>query len=221
MEIALYLLAGLLLLTALFLAAPLEIRLRYCREEERVLLGLDLSFWLFPGLRCRVFRYRPDADKGGRAAGEKKKMIMPGPVEMIRQISFWREIYSQVRPSINYFKDRLKITELTWKTRFGLGDPFCTGTAAGVIWSLKGAVVSYLSSRVRFAKAPVLAVAPDFEKAFLATGIDFRLAARTGHIVFTALRVLAALAAGGRAGDLVRMIKRMIKNTPDAGKDRG
>lgn len=224
MVIALYLLAGLALIMVLLLVIPLEIRLRYGREGERDLLGLDLLVWPSLGFRHRVFMldfktnlrktvlfYRAGQDEGGRAGAGSKKIVFPDPWEMARHFVFWRDIYSQISPAINYFKSRLKITGLTWKTSFGLGDPFYTGMAAGVIWSVKGFMVSALCSQVRAAKTPELSVVPDFSRASLAIRLDFRLATRTGYLVITAIRILASLLFSGRAGDILRRISSMSR----------
>lgn len=223
MEFVLYLLAGLALIGIPVFLAPVELRVSYGREGEKDLLNMDLSFWRLLKYRYQVdmvdinaslpqvvLRYRSSLKKGsGKVVSrERKKIKPPGILELYRQLSFWRDIYGLVKPSANYFKSRARITCLLWKTKFGLGDPYSTGMATGVIWSLKGFLVSFLCSQVKVASVPVLAVVPDFSGACLMVRLDCRLATRAGYIVLAGFRALAALLFSGRIPEIIRMSKK-------------
>ncbi len=233
MAITLCLLAGLLILSVLLLAIPLEMRLRYGREGERDLLGLDLLVWPSLGFRIRVFMldfktglgksvlfYRTGPEESGGAGAGRKKIMVPDAREMADQFFFWKGVYSRIGPAVSYFKSRLKITGLTWKTTFGLGDPFYTGMAAGMIWSVKGLAISALYSHLKAVKKPVLAVVPDFSRACLAMRLDFSLSTRSGYVVIAALRILASMLFSGRARDALWMIRRMRRNISGSLKSR-
>lgn len=223
MEVVLYLLAGLALIGVPAFLAPVELHVRYGREGEKDLLDIEISFWRLFKYRYRIdmvdinvsltqvfLRYhsRLERDSGRVASGEIKEIKPPGIIETYRRISLLRDIYGLVRPSVNYFKSRARITYLLWKTRFGLDDPYRTGMATGIIWSFKGFIVSFLCSQIRVAGVPVLAVVPDFSRACLMVRLDCRLATRAGYIALTGLRVLTALLISGRLPKIIRMDKK-------------
>lgn len=222
----LYLLAGLILLVLLgvpVFMAPVDLRVRYGREGEKDLLDMELSLWRHFRYRYRVdmvdvnvnllrviLRYRSNLQKGsGRVvARERKRIKSPGILEIYRMFFFWKDIYGLARPSVNYFKSRVRISYLSWKTRFGLGDPFRTGMATGMIWSLKGYIVTFLFSQIKVSGVPALAVVPDFSRACFTIRLDCRLATRAGYILFAGMRLLAALLFGGRLLDIVKIAKK-------------
>jgi hypothetical protein len=222
MEITAYLLAGLALVIFLFLAAPAGLRVRYGREGEEDLLSLE--FFLWPGIRYEfkitmldiktnlqqiVLRYRARVEKGREdiTAGARKKITFPSITEMYRQFFFWTDTYKTIRPSLNYLKNRVKINGLTWKTSFGIGDPYHTGMASGVFWSVKGYLISILFKHIKTTKAPVLAVIPDFKKAALNIRLDCIFITRTGYIMFTGFRILAVLIFSGKAVRIIKMLR--------------
>lgn len=233
MATALYLLAGILLFTFLLLSIPLEIRLRYGREGERDQLGLYLLFWPSLGFRLRVFMldfktslrkpvlyYRAGQEKGGGTGTETKKIVLPDAGEIAGLFLFWKDVLSRISPALNYFKSKLIITGLTWKTLFGFGDPFYTGMAAGIIWSAKGFLVSALYGQLKAAKAPALEVVPDFNRDILSAHLDFRLSTRAGYAVIAGLRVLATLLLNGQARDTLRMIRTMSRKYAGTSKSK-
>ncbi len=234
MVIALYLLAVLVPAALMILAAPLEIGLKYSREGSNGLLGLDLYVGPFSARRYRIFtvvmkakpagaglrRRRSSAVKrGGGTDGEiGKETLLSGIGRAAGRFFFWREVYSRARPSLNYFKGKVRITDLDWRTRIGLGDPFHTGMATGMIWSLKGFLVSLLFSQIRAAKIPALAVVPDFNRACLATRIDLKIAARTGHILITVVWILMVLAVRGLACQVIKVAAELNRNKSNTGE---
>ncbi|MCL5935016.1 MAG: DUF2953 domain-containing protein [Firmicutes bacterium] len=222
MEIFLYLLAGVAVILIFIVVIPVELRVRYGREGENDLLGMELFLW--PGIKFRyrilmpdlhtslqktILRYKSSLEKGSGevVAGERKKITIPGLMEMYRQYLFWNDIFNVILPSINYIKNRTKIIRLKWITKFGLRDPYQTGISSGIIWSIKGFMVSLLCSQIRLAEEPVLLIIPDFSKTCLATSFICILKTRTGYILFSALRVFTALLLSGRAVKIIRAIK--------------
>ncbi|MFZ5632718.1 MAG: DUF2953 domain-containing protein [Bacillota bacterium] len=224
MEITIYLLAGLALLAAVFMAAPVEFRVRYGREGEKDVLALELFLW--PGIRYRyrvvmidfkaslsntILGFRGGTVRDGKQAAsmEVKKYRIPGIKEMLGQSFFWRDVYRLVRPAVIFLKHRLKLNELAWETRFGFNDPFYTGLATGIIWSFKGYLALLICSHIKASKRPVLGVFPDFSRAGLAVRLNCRIASRAGYIMLTGLWISARLLVTGRAGRIIKMIRGM------------
>lgn len=222
MEIFLFLLAGLALLGSLVLVLPAELRVRYGREGEKDVLEIDLSLWRFLFYRYRVdmvdfraglgraalhYRSRLEGGGGRIVAGDKKKIKVPGFKEIFRKLFFLRDIYAIVRPSVDYIANHTRITCLAWKTRFGLDDPYRTGMATGVIWSLKGYLVSFLFSRITMSGTPMLSVIPDFSRACLEVRFDCRLVIRSGFMMYAGLRMLAALLFSGSLFKILKMAR--------------
>ncbi|MCL6478928.1 MAG: DUF2953 domain-containing protein [Peptococcaceae bacterium] len=222
MEITICLLAGLALLTAVIMAAPVELRVRYGREGEKDILAMELFLW--PGIRYRyravmidfkaylsksILGLRGGTVRGGtqRASMELKRYRGPGIKEMIGQSFFWRDVYRDIRPAVIFLKRRLKLYDLAWETRCGFDDPFYTGLATGIIWSFKGYLALLICSHIKALTRPVLGVFPDFNRAGLAVRLSFRIASRTGYIVLTGLWMSFRLLATGRAGRIIKMIR--------------
>jgi len=217
-----YLLAGIALLAGLVMLTPLELRLSYRREGQDDLLALELLLWpsfrfgyrvdlldLRFSLPGAVLRHRQGVRRDGRPAGKTKVTRVPGLREALRQFFFWKQIFSRIKPSLGYLKKKLRLTELTWKTRFGLSDPYYTGLASGVIWSVKGCLSTFLCTQVRAARAPVLAVTPDFNQSCLAVRLELGLSTRAGHLFLAGVRIMAALLTSGRVKKMIRMIRRI------------
>jgi len=67
----------------------------------------------------------------------------------------------------------IHVTEISWSTRFGVGDAAETGMTGGVVWGLKSAVIGYLSRWVTLERRPEIQVIPAFNQVEFRT--DFRL----------------------------------------------
>ncbi|MCL5057878.1 MAG: DUF2953 domain-containing protein [Actinobacteria bacterium] len=217
----LYLLAGLSFLVALIALLPVELRIRYGREGEEDLLRLGLSVW--PGIRFEfrlvmidfrssllwsVLSFRGEFKRGSRRSGfaERKKYSAREFVNALRQFIELKDIFKTVRPSLNYLAGSIELARLTWKTVLGAGDPFYTGLAAGAAWSLKGFIITALCSQLRVSGKPSFFVEPCFTRRILTVTLDCILKIRTGHIIFTGVRMMAALIFSGKAGRIIKML---------------
>lgn len=214
-----------LLVTAIIIATllPLELRVLYGREGEDDLLRLELFLWPavvyrhsidMLDVKANLFKatleYKPSEGKGDpRQAGRKKKIIIQNPGEIIQMSLFWLDIYRLARPWFNYFKKRVSVAQMEWKTRLGLGDPYNTGLAAGLAWSVMGFLVSFLYIHLKSEKNPSLAVVPDFSSAGFKMRLRLRLSTRFLYIFYSGIRILAAILFSGQAGKIKRMIQKM------------
>ncbi len=220
---ALIILATLALVAAIVLSAPVHLSVRYGREGKADRLRVDLSLWKFnicrysvdmldidATLRRAALIYRPGLQRdGGRVlSGKRKKAALPVTVNAFRRLLQWADVLSLAGPYLEYISRRTTISHLAWKTVFGLGDPFRTGMATGLIWSLKVCAVSLLLRRTKTLKLPALAVVPDFSKPCLTVNLDCRLGARAAHVVYAGLGLLVKLLIGGGLFRIIELCRR-------------
>ncbi|MDY0405328.1 DUF2953 domain-containing protein [Virgibacillus sp. 179-BFC.A HS] len=59
---------------------------------------------------------------------------------------------------------RIKIRDFYWETKMGTGDAASTGILTGGIWSIKGALGSFLKENCHFLEQPVIQVDPCFNE---------------------------------------------------------
>lgn len=218
-----YLLAGISLLAAVIAVIPIDFRIRYGREGEKDLLSLDLFIW--PVIRYKyrfvmidfrstilnyVLSYRGEVVKGGQKADikSKKRFHYSDILEALDFIYDMRDIIRTARPSLEYIMSRIKLEKLNWTTRFGTGEPYYTGLFTGIAWSFKGYVVSTVCNRLKTLTIPVLSVIPVFNRAGLMISFDCILKTRTGYIIITGIKIIAALLLRGKAGKVFRILKR-------------
>lgn len=221
MTVILYLLAGLALLGAMIILLPLELRVRYGREGEEDLLRLQLSVW--PGIRFElklvmldfsssiswnVFSFRGEFKGISKTSGftGRKNYSASEIFDLLRLLREMSDIFKTLSPSLHYLVRSIKMTRLIWKTGLGTGNPYYTALAAGAAWSFKGFIVTALCSRLRVSQKPVFSVEPYFNSRNLNVTLDCILRIRTGHIIFTGLRMLTALILSGKAGRLLKII---------------
>lgn len=77
-----------------------------------------------------------------------------------------------------------------WKTQIGLGDAAATAWAAGVVWGIKGGIMAFLGSRIRFHRTPTLEVMPDFSQTGLSIWLHCIFRVNVGHIIIVGIRNL-------------------------------
>jgi hypothetical protein len=221
--IFLYLLAGLALLGAVVALLPVELRTRYGREGEEDLLRVDLYIWpgVRLGFRLDMIDFRPSLQwsvlsiKGEMVKGaassrlsRRKSFSAREFIRTLRQLFSLSDLVKTLRPSLRYMQRSIQLTRLAWHTELGTGDPFHTGLAAGAAWSVKGLVVAALCALFRVSQQPLFSVKPHFNKRCLAVTLDCILRTRTGHIIFTGFRIIAALIVSGNAKRLLKMLKK-------------
>lgn len=219
--IFLYLLAGLVLFFLLISLLPVMIRVNYGRQGEQDLLVMGISIW--PGLRYS-FRvdminfkaslqgtslfFRGENKRPGTQLEKKIGYQWPLMGELVRQAPFWIDAIGSLKPSFDYIRQRTVISDLKWKTIFGFQDPYITGVASGLIWSVKGYIASAACSLIRLSGPPVLSVIPDFNNAGISTNLNCIFMTRTGYIISTGVRAAGSLILSGKAVKIIKMLRK-------------
>lgn len=87
--------------------------------------------------------------------------------------------------------EHIKCTRFIWKTKLGLGDAAATGIGGGVLWGIKGLLLSILKKSVDWKKCKTeIDVTPVFDREALATQFDCIFSLRTGYIIIACCRLL-------------------------------
>jgi len=200
--IFIYLLAGLALIFLLVSLLPVMIRVNYGRQGKEDLLVLGISIW--PGLR-HSFRvvsidFKANLQRTGRQ--------WPPMGELVRQAPFWIDTVGTLKPAFDYIRQRTVISDLNWKTVFGFQDPYITGVASGLIWSLKGYLASAACSLIRLSGPPALSVIPDFNNAGISINLNCIFITRTGYIISTGVRAAGSLILSGKTVKIIKMLRK-------------
>ncbi|MFZ5597672.1 MAG: DUF2953 domain-containing protein [Bacillota bacterium] len=220
MALSFGLLAGFIILMSILLILPLTFHINYSREGDDDVLSLEFILW--PGIVR--YRYRvvtidiassikktvmrlqsgPVKDEGV-VKTTKKYYEGPGILEGLRQFFLWRDVFGRIKRPLSFLLDRIIVKRIEWKTWFGLGDPYFTGLASGLAWSVKGYIASLLCRRLKVEKKPFFSVCPDFNSSGLVIFMDCIFVTRTGYIIFTGMRILTALLF---SGNISRILKK-------------
>lgn len=102
---------------------------------------------------------------------------------------------------IRVFIENLKINlyEFCWKTEFGTGNAAHTGILTGIIWSIKGVIVSSLGSRMNKFSGIQIKVNPVFNKRTFKTRLRCIFSVKLGNIILATLKVVVYKFKGGTA----------------------
>jgi len=221
-----------LLLAGGLMAIPISFRINYSRQEHDDNFIVEIKLW--PGISYRIvvgarklkksFK-RPAVEyealledgSGKNLAGDKEGFTFPSLSRILKMVSFWNDIYRELKPSMKYMLGKIRLKKMNWHTGLGVGNPLHTGLLTGMLWGLKGFLMSLLFHNLSYRPAkPVFSVVPYFNKKGLTIFFDCILTIRIGHIIFTGLRMAATLVISGKLMKLVKNIKEGIR-----GENRG
>ena len=92
-----------------------------------------------------AFKIRAQLEgKDGRPViEEKKKIRLPGPGRMMAVLIKQIGLYRRYKPALYYLLGRTSLRRLDWHTEIGTGEPAQTGVLTGVLWGIKGSLLSY------------------------------------------------------------------------------
>lgn len=177
-------LAALTALVVLFTLVPVNIcvQFRYCRKKWQG--HFQLAIW--PGLKYEKKVFGPTAALPEQPARE----IPPPPKKTAfsKRIRKLRIAAESVLPVLPSFLRRLTLKKLRWHTRIGLSDAFSTAVAAGLLWGVKGSLVSSLYRLVRPLSLPDLAVLPDFFRPSCALYFESRISVRPADVFIAGVK---------------------------------
>lgn len=102
-----------------------------------------------------------------------------------KELSNFVEHYYKV---LLYISKKIVLKSFQWKTILGMGDAALTGTIIGIVWAVKGILVSILQNHIRCEEVDIL-VNPSFQEQRFITNLDSIIHIKTGHIIIAALKL--------------------------------
>ncbi|MBS4195007.1 DUF2953 domain-containing protein [Lederbergia citri] len=78
------------------------------------------------------------------------------------------------------FLQKMRIRKFEWHTKIGTGDAAFSGTVAGAIWGIKGAILSLIRSVFLFKTRPIISVVPEFQGFAAETNMRCMVDIKTG-----------------------------------------
>ncbi|HZK18417.1 MAG TPA: DUF2953 domain-containing protein, partial [Clostridia bacterium] len=84
--------------------------------------------------------------------------------------------------------DKAEVERIEWRTDIGMEDAAETGLLAGLLWMLKGVVVSHLRNRSGDIRTNSVVVVPHYDCAQFATDVNCIFTLRFGHIMLAGLK---------------------------------
>ncbi|MTH52839.1 DUF2953 domain-containing protein [Bacillus mangrovi] len=130
--------------------------------------------------------------KAGKADSEgKSRSDKISKNDIAASLKDFKELASHIsglHSIVRKFLKGIEITELEWHTRFGLGDAASTGSAAGILWGIKGIFCGAASGLMKLKTEPVIAVVPVFQGLCLDVVLTGMFRFRLGHAIIGGLR---------------------------------
>lgn len=188
---------GILLLLGLGLCfLRLSIRLRYGKNTNECL-------WMTFGIFAGFIRYTAKFPiKGGEGKKEKassqKSKKEPGPQDKkkrkVREYPSLQRLLNIGGTFLQINKRLLRhvrLSRLFWNTRVGFEDAALTGMAGGILWGIKGLLLSFLERNLDTNKFRAqIKVTPVFCEQEIATEVDCIFDLRVGYIIIAGFRLI-------------------------------
>lgn len=111
-------------------------------------------------------------------------------IPLTRVIRHFYRMFWRFQPAFVYLAPRLRVERLTWHTCLGTGTVDRSGILTGLVWSIKGVIISWFTHITDFRARPHILVEPRFECPGFSTRLNCILAARLGHIIIAGLKAL-------------------------------
>ncbi|VBB07974.1 Hypothetical protein LUCI_3239 [Lucifera butyrica] len=121
--------------------------------------------------------------------------------DSVRIVQYYTRMYNQFMKNI---MQSMQCEKLEWRTAYGLGDSALTAFFYGIIWMLKGLLVTNLRERFHFRQPPEIRVAPFFGE--VQFRVDFRciFSIKLGNLINATLRMINERQGGGSGWPNIR-----------------
>ncbi|MDN4072597.1 DUF2953 domain-containing protein [Fictibacillus terranigra] len=191
----------LLLLFIVLLFSTVHVSFLYSHQGDDDFLRLKVSVWKFisysfavPEVKVNTSEKKievKEKSKGTTGAKRKKTKITVQTIKenykkysrlLVQVTGFYR--------ILRRFLKKVKISEVRWDSRFGLGDAASTAVASGAIWALKGNVLGILSHFVSLKGVPSIQVIPVYQGTLTQTRLSCMISFKIGHAIVVMLQML-------------------------------
>ncbi|MBW8351975.1 DUF2953 domain-containing protein [Bacillus sp. IITD106] len=176
----LLLLLLLLFLLIFFMKIKIEVCVLFSKSETYIKISITTFFGLI-----RIKKKFSSDDLFSQKAIEEIN-------DHIDELSSMKSMKKDAGPYLHIFLSflrKIRILIFEWHTNIGTGDAANTGTVAGAIWGIKGAILSYTRSFLTFKNRPVISVVPDFQGLSAETYIRCMVDIKTGKAMVAGIKL--------------------------------
>lgn len=177
--------AVLAFLFLVFLVIPVTLRISFWHYQEKNCLEFQIKIW--PG-----FKYRKNVPGiFGKIQAISREEPAPQGKEtpLPKRVKKWLRFLKAALPSLRFLLHRTKLHRMRWHTQIGFSDAYSTALAVGLLWGVKGFLVSALYRLSAPRCLPDLAVVPEFRRPALAVALESTISVRPGYVLLTGLKL--------------------------------
>lgn len=182
-----WLIAAFTFLFLVLLVIPVTLRISFRHSREENCLEFQIKIWPGIGYRKKVpaifGKARAIAISRAEPAPPGKETPLP------KRVKKWLTFFKTALPSLRFLLHRTKLHRMRWHTRIGFPDAYSTALAAGLLWGVKGFLVSALYRISAPRCRPDLAVVPEFRRPALAVVLESTISVRPGYVLLTGLKL--------------------------------
>lgn len=189
------------------LSSHIKIQFRYFREQEDDTISLEFFLWGFINYRIEIpvltlqhklsgisLTTRTELESGGdnsrELMGKPGKFSIESLQDVICIFNKWGPVVVEMKETVNYLLRNIKMTRLEWCTTIGTGDAAATGLMTGLLYLIKGGIISvFYNNLAKAASHPKIKVEPNFRKQQFSTSINCIFKIRLGNIIITGIKV--------------------------------
>lgn len=189
---------GLIFLLGISIFARIRINIIFDKQEKGRGFIAQAFLYFTPARKLLEYRYE---NLDFRLISEIDKItIFSDRLEKITQNNNFKAYL--VRSGFHDYKKLAKtilhytiVEKIDWNTDIGLQDAMYTGISTGILWAIKGILVSLINLNSRLEKLH-LQVTPDFNKEILRTNLSCIIKIRIVHIIFVTVYLLFLIVRG-------------------------
>ncbi|AOT68125.1 hypothetical protein Gferi_00135 [Geosporobacter ferrireducens] len=190
-----------ILLIIFFMPISIRIQIKKDQRDDRIALTFKTLFglvnykmelpiidWIISPKQEPILEIdtKTKADMAPNPKTKKKNFLDLKEIDHYqKRFSNFFERYYKV---LLYISKKIVLKSFQWKTILGTGDAAITGTIIGVVWAVKGILVSILQNHIRCEDIDIL-VNPSFQEQRFITNLDSIIHVKTGHIIIAALKL--------------------------------
>ncbi|MEQ6377811.1 DUF2953 domain-containing protein [Bacillaceae bacterium S4-13-56] len=186
----------------LFLLSKITIIFHFYYKNKDMDLYVEIKIWRFIKIKREIPLANIDLKEkeielnektkvGEETASDKREDVHFE--ELKNNLLFAKDILKHISSFskiIKKFLSKVNVEKLDWESKIGLGDAAATGMGSGVLWTIKGWFIGWISHNMRLKVKPDLQIAPHFQHQFAYTNITCILSFRIGQAILVLLTLL-------------------------------
>ncbi|MGP7818440.1 DUF2953 domain-containing protein [Niallia sp. 01092] len=124
---------------------------------------------------------------------DNKKIKQFSAEDLLNILSNTKELLQHVtnfNRIMRYFFSKVTVKNIEWHTIVGLGDAAQTGTIAGALWGVKGAIIGILSHHMKMKNIPKITINPQFQLRQSETLFKCMFQFRLGNAIVAGIKIV-------------------------------